>query len=625
MKPIRRSQLVSPWGIGSMVDFPGDESLMVCGLDAWPYAKEDCPIEFKCEEERLQNRLRVNHFRLPPDYRQPAPGVQHPNLKIPFVRFPQWHYCPRCGNMQELSPFGGPQQCDAPNYAEGLNCVSYSQGRRPRLIPVRFMAVCDRGHIQDFPFMEWVHRRNSPASDCRLRLRGGRSAAGLSGIFIQCSCGASRSMSGAFFSNALDPIGVTCGGLRPWVGDMTHRPTKCGNSLRVLQRGASNVYFAHVASSIYLPLWGEATSRNIVELLEDSEIWHSITRALVNGQIELDRCRSACEFNPKLRGVDPEDLREAAQRRLDFSEPDSAIGEQSEEVFRQAEYEAITNARGGEQTDLFVEPKDRTEFKAPIVGYFENVMLIRKLRETRAFYGFSRYLPDDGRGFKAHIDDLKLDSSIDWLPATVVRGEGIFLKLDEAKLTSWEQNPEVWRRFTDLRENYNGVRQERGQNPRSISPKFVLIHTLAHLLINELCFECGYGSAALRERIYCDAEDPSFKMSGVLIYTASGDSEGTMGGLVRQGIPGKLERVMVRALRNALWCSSDPTCVESNGQGPDSCNLAACHTCALLPETSCEEGNRLLDRVLVVGSPENPDLGFFSEFVHSLSKFTAIK
>ena len=116
-----------------------------------------------------------------------------------------------------------------------------------------------------------------------------------------------------------------------------------------------------------------------------------------------------------------------------------------------------------------------------------------------------------------------------------------------------------------------------------------------------------------------DEEDRSHQMSGVLIYTASGDSEGTLGGLVRQGEEGRLERVLVRALRTALWCSSDPTCVESSGQGPDSCNLAACHACALLPETSCEEGNRLLDRAMVVGSRARPELGFFSDFLVGLS------
>ncbi|MYD63539.1 MAG: DUF1998 domain-containing protein [Gemmatimonadetes bacterium] len=618
MKPIRRSQLISPWGIGSMIDFPGDESLMVCGLDAWPFAKEECPIDFKFEEERLQARLRVNHFRLPPDYRIPAPGVQHPNLKIPFVRFPQWHYCPRCGNMQELSPFSGPQKCNAPNYAEGLNCVSLNQWRRPGLVPVRFMAVCDQGHIQDFPFMEWVHRNDNYALDCKLRLRAGRSAAGLSGITIQCSCGKYRSMAGAFSEEALDNVNVSCGGLRPWLGDMTPKSTKCGNSLRVLQRGASNVYFAHVASSIYLPLWAESTSRGVVELVEDTDIWQNLSRALVNGRIDLERCKGICEFNPKCKGIDPEELCEAAQRRLDDLEQVTKADGQTEEKYRQAEYEAMTTARGADQTELYIVPRDRAEYGPPVQDYFENIMLVRKLRETRAFYGFSRYLPNEKRKFEEYIEDLRLDNTINWLPAIKVRGEGIFLKLDEKRLATWEQKPDVIERFDRLRNEYNRVREGRGQSKRPFSPKFVLIHTMAHLLINQLCFECGYGSASLRERIYCDEEDRSYPMSGVLIYTASGDSEGTLGGLVRQGEQGRLERVLIRALRTALWCSSDPTCVESSGQGPDSCNLAACHACALLPETSCEEGNRLLDRVLVVGSPQQPELGFFNEYLQGL-------
>jgi len=618
MKTIRRSQLISPWGVGAMIDFPDDESLMVCGLDAWPFAKEECPADFKFEEERLQGRLRVDHFRFPPDFRIPAPGVQYPNLKIPFVRFPRWHYCTRCGNMQELALFGGSQKCDAPNYGTGLNCVSLNSYKRPRLLPVRFMSVCDQGHIQDFPFMNWVHRASGPYPDCRLRLRAGRSSAGLSGITIECSCGEFESMGGAFRDDALEGANVSCGGLRSWLGDFTPDITRCGNNLRVLQRGASNVYFAHVVSSIYLPLWGEDASRRVVDILEDSEIWQRLTSGLVDGRIDPDRCKMICELIPRCTGVDPEELCEAAQRRLDGSEPVATAGEQSEEEYRQAEYAAMTEGRGGDQTDLYIVPRDPSEYASPVQDFFTNVMLVRKLRETRAFYGFSRCLPDDGRSIQEHIEDLRLDPVIDWLPAIVVRGEGIFLKLDEEKLAEWEKSPEVIERFTRLTDKYNIVRHGRGQPSRSLSPKFVLIHTMAHLLINQLCFECGYGSASLRERIYCDAEDPSFPMSGVLLYTASGDSEGTMGGLVRQGELGRLEQVFIRALRSALWCSSDPTCVESSGQGPDSCNLAACHACALLSETSCEEGNRLLDRVLVVGSPDQPNIGLFSDYLQNL-------
>jgi hypothetical protein len=102
-------------------------------------------------------------------------------------------------------------------------------------------------------------------------------------------------------------------------------------------------------------------------------------------------------------------------------------------------------------------------------------------------------------------------------------------------------------------------------------------------------------------------------MAGLLIYTAAGDAEGTMGGLVRMGKPGNLERVWDASLTNAEWCSTDPICMEAGeaGQGPDSCNLAACHSCALLPETSCEEFNRFLDRGLIIGSLKQPEIGFF--------------
>ena len=144
----------------------------------------------------------------------------------------------------------------------------------------------------------------------------------------------------------------------------------------------------------------------------------------------------------------------------------------------------------------------------------------------------------------------------------------------------------------------------------------MLLHTLGHLLVNELIFTCGYSSASLRERLYVST-DAEREMAGLLIYTAAGDSEGTMGGLVRMARPANLRAVFASAISNARWCSSDPVCMEAGekGQGPDSCNLAACHGCALLPETSCEEFNRFLDRGLVIGTFDDPTLGYFSDFV----------
>ena len=190
-------------------------------------------------------------------------------------------------------------------------------------------------------------------------------------------------------------------------------------------------------------------------------------------------------------------------------------------------------------------------------------------------------------------------------------GEGIFFEFNDEKLKSWAEDPEIQRRALSMGKAYKASffrRWERG----NLRPEYVLIHTFAHVFINQLSYECGYGSSSIRERIYCEQNDNQFNMNGVLIYTASGDSEGSLGGLVRQGEQGRLEDTIISALKNALWCSSDPVCIQSHGQGPDSCNLAACHNCAILPETCCETGNRLLDRGMLIGTIDNPDIGYFS-------------
>ena len=100
-------------------------------------------------------------------------------------------------------------------------------------------------------------------------------------------------------------------------------------------------------------------------------------------------------------------------------------------------------------------------------------------------------------------------------------------------------------RLVAVNRNLQAQAERRETSVQVASPKFVLLHTFAHLLISQLIFDCGYGSSSLRERIYFSDEHP--RMTGVLIYTSAGDSEGTMGGLVRMGLPSLLERTVARA------------------------------------------------------------------------------
>jgi hypothetical protein len=242
------------------------------------------------------------------------------------------------------------------------------------------------------------------------------------------------------------------------------------------------------------------------------------------------------------------------------------------------------------------------------------VRRVEVLRETRALRGFTRLRDQPLRlsEGKALLRRQPLPPNLDWLPAYEVRGEGIFLELDAAAVGAWSSRPKVARRAGLLGHAYERSRERSGAAERNISPAFVAIHTLAHVLINELIFTCGYGSASLRERLYVTHEQGK-EMLGVLIYTAAGDADGTMGGLARMALPANLGPVMTTALQRATWCSTDPVCMELGeaGQGPGSCNLAACHACGLLPETSCEEFNQFLDRGLLVGTLLDRDTGLF--------------
>lgn len=616
-KPIRRAQLITPFGVGALIDFPRDDSLMIAGLDAWHCAKQSCPPELLVSEERLQARLGVRELRLPVDHKDPQPGVRSANLDIPSVRFPLWHYCHRCGAMEKLTLFSNPRRCPGPPYP-GMSCAQKHAKSRPFLIPVRIVAACDSGHIEDFPFMEWVHRNKPPGSDCRLRFLAGRSSSLLTGIKISCSCSEERTLAGIF---DFDPqtggalqrqIGYACRGSQPWLGRLQAAGLPCGSFLRVLQRGASNVYFPHVVSSIYLPLWAEAAERSIIDALERPDIWDALTSGLLEGK-KIDPTRS--DVVAKMWQLDPQQLLAVAQRKLDGVSIQMAS---SEEEYRRQEYGALLAPRGGPETDLYVEIIQAAELSETLAQYFSSIGLVKKLRETRALAGFSRLLPPDPDVSPARIQQLKLDQRIDWVPATVVRGEGIFLQISENAICDWTNRSSCIQRANQLSQNYNQRRVSRGQTPRRVLAEFLLLHALAHSLINQLSYDCGYGSASLRERIYCNTETDTESMAGILIYTASGDSEGTLGGLVRQGQPARLLQTLVAALNKAQWCSSDPVCIETTGQGTDNANLAACHGCLLISETSCEEGNRLLDRAMLVGTPRSPELGFFGSLCRSL-------
>ena len=142
----------------------------------------------------------------------------------------------------------------------------------------------------------------------------------------------------------------------------------------------------------------------------------------------------------------------------------------------------------------------------------------------------------------------------------------------------------------------------------------VLLHSLAHALMRQLTLECGYTAASIRERIYAlPPEHEHGPMAGILLYTAAPDSEGTLGGLVALGQPAELGRHLDGALERMQRCTSDPLCAEHHCVQDHSLHEAACHACLFLPETSCERGNKYLDRSVLVPTVDRDQLAFFGE------------
>lgn len=613
----RTSQGIVPFGVGAIVDFV-DDTLMMAGLDAWPVAHTDVPLQLerstRVVDSRLAQRLsaekgrRISHFYSPamaPDLNRRGQPPQEDRAPMPFVRFPLWHYCPRCRRMKKLdwntdSREVARLRCNNTERlagGRGKTCGELHEKARPRLIPVRFIVACESGHVFDFPWERWVHRGHEcPEGNSELYFTS-TTQPGTAGIRIVCrTCSERRSMVGAFNRAVLADVLIEgCPGERPWLGPNGRE--HCQHSaMQTIQRGASNAYFAKVVKSILIP----PHSQRVMKVLSERGVYN-ILEALLP-----DPPRPTLEYLAKENGVEPDELLKGALELRDGPPLDAVITENS---FRRAEYDAFTGPRPDprDRDDFDLHPVDLHEYGRWFEDHFEAVALVTRLRETRVLQGFTRLLPPEANDNE--LSPLSLNRH-EWLPGVSVRGEGIFLRLRRSRIEEWNARPEVQERFERLRQAHAALEPGMARVSLEGGLTKILIHSFSHVLIRQLAYDSGYDSSSICERIYA-SDDPD-GMAGLLLYTASGDSEGTLGGLVRQGRPQYLASTIEAALENARYCSSDPLCIESNGQGLNSLNLAACHACSLLPETSCEMSNMLLDRAIVVGHPNQQTLAYFA-------------
>lgn len=552
----RRSQLINTFGIGSIFPAP-DQSLMICGLDDWSEA--NCQ---ELAEPRLAESLGVARLLMP------SAGRKYGD--IPVVRFPRFYFCPECRRLETWRRFDISK--DSPR----------CQKCERQAIPSRFVVACNHGHIDDFPYFRWVHAgAGKTDGEHRLFLETRGETSALADMIIRCSCGRSRSMDRAFEAAALREVtSCSCTGSRPWLPQA--EPEMCTDQVRVLQRGGSSVWFANIRSAISIPPWSTISQqfKALWPMLKDAD------------DETLEFILSKPQWQPKGGHWTVDRLVQIVQEARSGERLDA-------ETLRRQEYDALMAGHPEiDPLDQFV--CDEVEGIDPQVGcYVADVRRVSRLREVSALVSFSRIAPNVAEG----ASSLSL-APTDWVPAIEVFGEGIFINLEAEGLNVWATLPEVQERVARIR-----AAAEKAHYPiDGVTARFLCLHSFAHVLMNELSLEAGYPVASLRERIYARDDE-----SGILIYTATADSAGSLGGLCAQSDPDRLAAVIRSAMRRALWCTTDPVCLESTGSGIDNLNLAACHACMLVPETSCEHRNTLLDRALLIGLLEQPEIGFFSD------------
>lgn len=609
IQQLRSSQLITTFGTGSMVDLP-DDSVIIGGPDHWVYREEDY-ADHLIREDRLSKRIaqylnelfgytlqEVDLMR-PPRMRS-SMQYKGKNPEVIAWKFPEWYVVQKIEQTAD-----GKRRRLVNKHLLDRGKFPDSGGKRLDVVPIRFVRACDKGHVDDIDWLAFVHgveNRNCVRAQGGLFLLEKGSSGALADIIVTCDCGKSRSLALARKDKSL--LGF-CNGRRPWLGPLSKEA--CTNQSKLLVRSASNAYFPQLYSIISIPEGSTGLQAVLKKFEADLTLVTSVESLAMARQFNGALNKSLGDHSNK----EVFDLLTKLRNKV----PDQPLATKS------LEYAAFTgpvNQLSDDQVegDFLIRHLEDDLWKADTLlsSCLDQIILVDRLREVVAQVGFTRF-ESRGTTLDGELDlDLKpaplAKDKIKIIPAFENRGEGIFFKFNAKRIEDWSNRAAVQERAEVLKAGFGLKAAERGQDEYSFhGVPFYMLHTLAHLLIQEITLECGYPASSLKERIYCDAAAGEF---GILIYTGSSDAEGTLGGLVNAAK--RIRPILLNTIQNASICSSDPVCSHTKPEenNPSHWLLgSACHCCTHLPETSCEQMNQYLDRSLVVPTLEGLGCEFF--------------
>ena len=597
MKPqgnIRRSQLITTFGPGSMMDLP-DHSVLVGGLDHWKGDK------FEVIEDRLLDRLmsalavdELKMFTPPAHDDDPSKPLSH----VVAWQFPEWFVTQKALVESDSSSRIRSRRLVHRSALTKGKFVDMDR-KKQSVVPVRFVRACPLGHIGDIDWPVFCHESKEKVCDRPILWWDELDTSGdMSSIQVRCKCGVRRRLKEAagYVSEALGK----CDGRKPWLGPRVW--DKCNQKNRLLNRTASNAYFAQRLSAISLPKRNETISTAV------DQVWQFLEAA--DSVVEVKFCRKMAQVKAVIEDFSDDEIWAEIESRREGGEAENVSIRQPELETLIASKEEIGNDKP--DGDFFARSLPDSIWSKPWMSGVEKVVLVHRLREVIAQIGFTRFEPP-GADLEEELDigvvRATLARETTWVPAIENRGEGIFIQFNDEAIEAWAKRKDVLeygRKLLDGFELWSA--EHKSSNDKFRHLPYYMLHSLSHLLITTISLECGYPASSIRERIYA-LEGVGY---GVLLYTGSPDAEGTLGGLVQTGR--QIHQYIRKAIEFGQLCSNDPICAGHDPKDPHERRFlhgAACHGCLLISETSCERFNSCLDRNLVVPTLENAGVEFF--------------
>lgn len=599
---LRRSQLITTFGPGAMLDLP-KRSGIVGGLESWgdPIRDGFQPVieeRLLAKVHRVLERTDVQMFAPPVDA-----AFEERTTGITVWQFPEWfivQFDERWGEQVRSRRLVHRRQLRK-------HCYYGPDKKSHPVVPVRFVRACIHGHIGDIDWHRFVHEKGD---DCRRQLwfdeRG--TSGDLADIFVRCECTKSKPLTAALPTKESSfPLGP-CDGHRPWLGANAHEVCAGEDGKpqpnRLLVRAASNAYFTQLLSVIHIPE-GDAELKQRVD-----EVWTDYLM-YAEDQADITKDRKKAKVAAALEGHSDEAVWNEVQRRqTGIAPPDKSIKEAEIETLLQQKPSVGDDKPGG---DFYAVTHPLPKVRSSLMSKIDRVVLVHRLREVTAQIGFTRFeaaMPDIDGELALDIRRAALAREAAWVPAVENRGEGFLVAFDEGALDEWAKRPKVQARLGVLRAGFDAWCSAHPKAKAKFpGPRYILLHSLSHLLITAVSLSAGYSASSIRERVYVTNAG-----SGILLFTATPDAEGTLGGLVDIGRG--IEAHLRSALELGMLCSNDPVCAQhrsDNEYEERFLHGAACHGCLLIAEPSCERRNELLDRALVVPTVEDVGAEFFSE------------